>query len=251
MRSRLEARLLARCDVLTCDSGFTRDLVREIHGPVAAARLQVVPGWVDLSRFQILEDRTAAKRSLSWPTDRPVLFCLRRFVPRNGLDSLLDAATDLKLSGRTFHVVVAGDGELRESLVARAASLGLSVAVTFPGAVPDDRLPLMYGAADTFVLPTTELECFGLIAIEALACGRPVLATPVGAIPEVVGQLEPRWLATHPGRDELVALLGAFLDGELPTHAPEVLRAFVARRYSNPDRLAQLARLLLDEPEAA
>jgi len=80
---------------------------------------------------------------------------------------------------------------------------------------------------------------------------RDLTCRSTAAIPEVVGQLEARWLATHAGRVGLVALLSAFLDGELPTHAPAVLRPFVARRYSIHDRLSELARLLFDEPEAA
>jgi glycosyltransferase involved in cell wall biosynthesis len=249
IRSRLEARLLAHCDVLTCDSSFTRHLVREMHGPQPAARVRVVPGWVDLSRFQILEDRIAAKRSLSWPTDRPVLFCLRRFVPRMGLDVLIDAAGRLAASSQPFFLVLAGDGELRQGLMARALSLGLAGRVLFPGLIPDHQLPAMYGAADALVLPTTALECFGLIAIEALACGRPVLATPVGAIPEVLGRLELGWIARDASSDGLTLLIRTFLDGDLPAHLPEFLRTFVARNYSIDDRLPELTRLAMGEPQ--
>lgn len=245
VRSRLERRLLAQCDAVTCDSEFTRQLVARLHGNAAAARTSVVPGWVDLSRFRVIEDRRAAKRALGWPTDRPVLFCLRRFVPRMGLDALLAAAGRLKASGRAFHLVLAGDGELRPALRARADSLGLGACVDFPGVVPGDRLPTMYGAADAFVLPTAALECFGLIAIEALACGRPVLATPVGAIPEVLEAIEPRWLARDTSVEALAALLGDYLDGRIPAPAAGELHAFVDRRYAASRRLPELAALAL------
>jgi glycosyltransferase involved in cell wall biosynthesis len=225
--------------------------VRQVHGEALAARFRVVPGWVDLSRFRVIADREAAKVALGWPTDRPVLFCLRRFVPRMGLEALIDAAASLRASGRVFHLVMGGDGPLRENLVARTASLGLAGAVSFPGRAAEDLLATMYGCADAFVLPTAELECFGLIAIEALACGRPVLATPVGAIPEVVGQVEPRWIAGGDNHEALAALIGAFLDGRLPIPPPERLSAFVAQRYSMHDRVAELARLVIGEPEAA
>jgi glycosyltransferase involved in cell wall biosynthesis len=59
------------------------------------------------------------------------------------------------------------------------------------GFLPDNELPLYYQASDTFVLPTRELEGFGLVVAEALACGTPVLGTPVGAIPEILRELQP------------------------------------------------------------
>ncbi len=251
IRSRLEAWVLSRSNVITCDSNYTRGLVRSIHGPAAAGRMQVLPGWVDLSRFQIIENREAAKRSLDWPTDRPVLFCLRRFVPRMGLDVLLDAAVCVHSAGLRFHLVMAGDGPLRSQLMTRAVSLGLSGVATFPGAIGEERLPLMYGAADAFVLPSAELECFGLIAIEAMACGRPVLATPVGAIPETVGAFESAWVSAGAGAGDLAILLDSFIGGRLKTRSPVETRGFVAERHSVDDRVGELARLALGVPQAA
>src|SRR5207249_11624167 len=63
---------------------------------------------------------------------------------------------------------------------------------SFLGFIPDETLPSYYHAADVFVLPTRELEGFGLVTVEALACGTPVLGTPVGATPEVLSGLEDR-----------------------------------------------------------
>jgi glycosyltransferase involved in cell wall biosynthesis len=100
-----------------------------------------------------------------------------------GIDLLLRAAA--RVPG--LQVVVGGDGPLRGELEALAASL--KVPAKFVGYVPDDDLPALYRAADLFVLPTRALEGFGLVAIEAMACGTPALGTPVGAIPEVLGPL--------------------------------------------------------------
>jgi glycosyltransferase involved in cell wall biosynthesis len=118
--------------------------------------------------------------------------------------------------------------------------LGLERAVQFVGYVPEEVLPRMYAAADAFVLPTTELECFGLIAVEALACGRPVLATPVGAIPEILAEVEPHWLAVDESTEAIAQLLIAFLERKLPHHDPAHLRAAVARRYSKREVLNRL-----------
>ncbi len=70
----------------------------------------------------------------------------------------------------------------------------------------------MYGAADAFVLPTSELECFGLPVLESLACGRPVLAAPVGAIPELLRPFEPAWLADGSSPEAIADAAGPLPD---------------------------------------
>jgi glycosyltransferase involved in cell wall biosynthesis len=248
VRDRLEAKVIARSDIVTSDSRYTRDLAADVHGRAAADKVRVVPGWVDLARFRVIGDRVAAKRELGWPDDRPVLFSVRRFVPRMGLDALVDAAARLRAAGRDFLLVIGGDGPLRPALVARAAQLRLGESVRLPGRIPDHLLPVMYGAADAFVLPSAELECFGLIALEALACGRPVLATPVAAIPELLGGLEPAWLSETADADGLSALIGDYLGGRLPSRDPLALRAFVERSYSADRVIAELAELATGLP---
>lgn len=245
MHSRVERDCLLRSDIITCDSQFTRERTRAIHGASIASRVQVFPGWVDLSRFLIVTDRAAAKAALGWPADRPVLLCLRRLVARMGLDRLIDAAARLKAEGRAFFLVIAGEGPLASDLQARARRQGVADWIRFAGRVADEGVPLMFGAADAFVLPSAALECFGLIVIEALACGRPVLATPVGAIPEILRGLQPSWLASDAGEKALAALLGEFLDGRLPTPPPAALRAFVEREFSATLRLPQLVSCAL------
>ena len=81
-----------------------------------------------------------------------------------------------------------------ESLRQQIGRLKLTETVRLLGRVPDEDLATSYAAADCFVLPTAALECFGLIILEAYACGVPVIATPVAAIPEIVSQVSDRWL---------------------------------------------------------
>ncbi len=95
-------------------------------------------------------------------------------------------------------------------------AIRLARSVRFEGRVSDEVLPQMYAAADAFILPTAELGCFGLIALEAFASGRPVFATRVGAISEVVGAVEPRWLAEDGSVEALTRLLSDWLAGRLP-----------------------------------
>jgi glycosyltransferase involved in cell wall biosynthesis len=230
--NRIEAECLRRSEVITALSQYTKECVRRIHGDAISAKVKLIPGWVDTSRFKPVEDRIAIKRQLGWPLDVPVLFTLRRLVARMGLDRLLDACRLLETEGCRFHLVIGGDGPLRSKLERQTDSLGLTEPVTFMGRVADEWLPFTYAACDAFVLPSSELECFGLIAIEALSAGRPVLATPAGAIPEIIRELEPAWLARSSETNDIANLLREFLSGRLPVHTPAQLHDRICRRYS-------------------
>lgn len=231
MLNRIEADCLRRSRVITALSQYTIDCMSRIHGQELAKTTRLIPGWVDTSRFVPVEDRERAKETLGWPTDRPVLFTLRRLVARMGLDRLLDASHRLLREGLKFHLVIGGRGPLRGRLEEQARTLGLSTSVTFLGRVEDRDLPLAYAACDAFVLPTAELECFGLIALEALSAGRPVLATPVGAIPEVIRKFESSWLARSAEVEDIADLLRQYLTGKLPEHAPAQLHDQTHRDY--------------------
>ena len=103
-----------------------------------------------------------------------------------GLEILIRAMAILRRHVPEVLLLIGGMGSLRDDLESLTASLDLNDHVRFVGFVPDEQLPLYYQAADLFVLPTRELEGFGLVTVEALACGTPVLGTPVGATPEIL-----------------------------------------------------------------
>lgn len=242
---RIERRCLEFSDCITSDSNYTKSLLGRFHDVTIEQRANVVPGWVDLDRFKIVHDRQAAKSRLGWPMDVPVFFTLRRLVPRMGLDRLLLALQKVQAAGYNFYLVLGGSGPLRTQLETMVSDLGLLGCVLLIGHVPEDSLPLMYAAADAFVLPTMELECFGLIALESLACGRPVLATPVAAIPEILDRFEPRWLARDATVDAIAHLLIRFLENDLPAHDPQELRDGVAMHYARERVLSQLVTTAL------
>jgi glycogen(starch) synthase len=128
-----------------------------------------------------------------------------------------------------------------------AHELALEDCTRFIGHVADEALPDMYAATDAFVLPTTELECFGLIALEAMASGRPVLATPVGAIPEMLKPIEPGWLSRDNSAEAIAEKLASLLRRELPDHEPRLLRQEIAARYSQSHLLKKMTDIFLEE----
>jgi glycosyltransferase involved in cell wall biosynthesis len=95
------------------------------------------------------------------------------------------------------------------------------------------------------VLPTAELECFGIIALEALACGCPVLANAVGSIPEILNNFERSWLTSTPDAKGVANLMLDFLNRKLPVHLGQELREKVISKYSKQKVLKELAATVL------
>ena len=234
---RVESRCLALADRLTSDSSFTRqEIIRDYPRVVRSKTFSVLPGWVDPERFSIAGPTTDWQPELKRSPRRPVLLTIRALVPRNGLDMLIDAAARLKAEGLIFDLVIGGDGPLRLPLQEQVRSLALQDRVTLLGRMDDDRLPVLYRSCDLFVLPTRALECFGIIILEALASGKPVIATPVGSIPELLAPVYPEGLISEVSAAALADALGRHLRRpELESEAAkrrEQFRRYVLQNYT-------------------
>jgi glycosyltransferase involved in cell wall biosynthesis len=178
-------------------------------------KIRIVPGGVELRRFGRFASKHAAKEILGWPTDRPTVLTVRRLVHAKGVENLIDAVVAIRRVVPDVLIVIAGSGPLARDLKRRVRNLELDHWVCFAGFVPEEQLPTMYRAADLFVVPTVALEGFGLVVLEALACGTPVLVTPIAGLPEVVADLEPGLVLAGAGPDELARGIGDALCGRL------------------------------------
>jgi glycosyltransferase involved in cell wall biosynthesis len=245
--NRMERQCLYASSTVTALSDYTIRCVEDLHGSKIASRIQKIPGWVDVHRFSPRPNVMQLRRQLGWSSESPLLFTLRRLAPRMGLENLLAAFALLRRSDIRFHAIIGGGGPLETQLKQQCTDLGLDEAVTFVGRIPDAELPLAYAACDAFLLPTSELECFGLIALEALSSGKPVLATPVGAIPEIIQSIEPRWLAASASAPDLAELIGKYLGGQLPEHSTEELRRRMGQSYDVAALLPEYVKLILGE----
>ena len=144
----------------------------------------VVPNGADARVFHP-RDRAATRRDLDLPADERIITFVGALTPRKGIDTLIEAMGRLADETRPPLLVVAGIGELRESLDARIAELGIGDRVRFVGKVPHDDVALWMAAGDVFCLPSLS-EGLPTVVCEAMACGRAVVATAVDGTPEIV-----------------------------------------------------------------
>lgn len=185
---RLVVRRATRTFVL---SEFMRGQMADLDAGVAA-RTQLLPGGIDIDRF--CPDPSVARVGV----DAPLLFTARRLTPRTGVDRLVRAMPDVMRVHPNATLVVVGTGEMDHQLRRLASELGVSEHIRFLGSVSDKSLVDFYRRATLVVMPTVRLEGFGLTTAEALACGTPVVGTPVGAIPELLEPLDRSLISADP-----------------------------------------------------
>ena len=180
------------------------------HGRVDPARIRRIYYGVDAERLQPTRDRTRVRQELGLDEDTPVLVCVGRLAPQKDHSTLLAAVARLtgdraasEAARRTQLLVVGGDpfGDGLERVERRVRDLEVGGHVRLLG-IRDD-VPDLLGAADLFVLPSL-WEGLGLVFLEAMAVGLPVVATRVSAVPEVVSDGETGWLVP-PGDPEALA----------------------------------------------
>jgi glycogen(starch) synthase len=143
------------------------------------------------------------------PPAAPVLVAAGRLVGDKGFDVAIRALAALRAAQPDAVLRIAGDGPARPELEALAADLGVADAVELLGWVSPERLPEVLAAARVVVMPSRWEEAFGLVALQAAQVGRPVVATRVGGLPEVVADGETGTLVPV---DDVDAMAGAVLD---------------------------------------
>lgn len=187
---------------------------------VAPDDIRIIPGGVDVSRFSEQRSRQEARSVLGWPADRPTILTVRRLVRSKGIENLIDAVDIVRRGIPDVLLMIAGTGPLRDELAGRVHALGLERWVQFIGQMGAE-LPTVYRAADISIVPSIALEGFGLVVIEALACGTPTLVTPVTGLPEVVNDLDPALVLAGMEKAELARGITDALTGRvvLPTSA--------------------------------
>ncbi len=151
----------------------------------------VIPATVNPYFLTPIEDGQPAKESFGFSPKNPLLLFVGRLVPYKGLQILLQAFKWIHDKIPTVKLAIVGSGPLKSDLQEQCANLELSHVVHFLGVLPRRRLRDIYSACDIFVLPSrSRSEAFGIVQLEAMARGKPVVATTVGGVPYVVKENE-------------------------------------------------------------
>ncbi len=150
-------------------------------------KVEVIYNGVDLDRFKpILNVRAVIRKKLGIPDEAIVVATVRRLVYKNGIDTLLESAKITIQRKPQLVYLIIGKGPDFHEVKTRARQMGIEKNFVLAGFVSDQDLPNYYNAADFFVLPSKSGEGLPLVALEAMACGLPLVATNVGGIREVM-----------------------------------------------------------------
>ena len=157
---------------------------------IPECKIEVHPNAVDMRKFCPV-DKISTREKLGLPLDRPVILFVGNLVPVKGLNYLLEAFQNLISSenGKMPILLIVGDGSQKKELQSMAQNYQILEHVFFVGAKPHGDIPLWMNACDIFCLPSLN-EGMPNVILEALACGKPVVASAVGGIPEMLTHSE-------------------------------------------------------------
>jgi len=249
LRVETERLLIGDCNrIIASTQREKTDLMDYYQG--SPQRIAVIPCGVNLERFRPL-GREGARRRLGLGNQRLVLF-IGRIEPLKGIDQLIRSMSYLKQSHQPQLMIIGGDEHSRHEITRLqqlAREFDVADTVTFAGLVRHEELPYFYSAADVLAIPSYH-ESFGLVALEAMACGTPVVATDVGNLRDIIRDRDSGYVvadnAPHTLADKIAAVLS-----HSEMRSPQEIRAAVASYgWENIARQVteQCQQLLVDYP---
>ncbi|MFC1864601.1 glycosyltransferase [Chloroflexota bacterium] len=229
LRIETERDLAQNCHhIITATEKEKEELI--LHYGSSPERISVVPCGVNLELFQPI-DKKMARQQLGFADDKLILF-VGRIEPLKGIEQLLEAMTYLQNSQGLRLVIIGGDENSQyeiERLQGLSRDLQIQDSVIFQGLIKHERLPYFYSAADACVLPSY-YESFGLVALESLACGTPVVATDVGDLKNIIRQGETGYVVTDNTPRRLADKIALLLSRPSPdAKSTFLIRASVSR----------------------
>ncbi|MGW0764879.1 glycosyltransferase family 4 protein [Streptomyces sp. NPDC002676] len=237
-------------DAITYLGEYTRSRIATALTPHAAGRMVQLPPGVDEKTFHPASGGEEVRARLGL-TDRPVVVCVSRLVPRKGQDTLIKAMPRILAAEPDAVLLIVGGGPYERDLRRLARETGVEASVRFTGAVPWSELPAHYGAGDVFAMPCRtrrgglDVEGLGIVYLEASATGLPVVAGDSGGAPDAVLDGETGWVVRGDCVDDTAERIVVLLqDAELRRRMGERGRRWVEEKWRW-DLLAEKLKELL------
>jgi len=229
LRIETEGELARNCHHIIAPTEREKEELVQHYGS-SPERISVIPCGVNLELFQPM-NKEMAKQQLGFVDDKVILF-VGRIEPLKGIDQLLKAMPYLQNGQGPRLVIIGGDENSQyemERLQGLSRDLNVQDSVTFLGSTKQEKMPYFYSAADACVIPS-HYESFGLVALESLACGTPVVATDVGDLKSIIRQGETGYVVTDGTPAHLADKIALLLSRSRPDaeSAPSI-RASVSR----------------------
>ncbi len=192
---------------------------------------RVIPNAVDADTFNPDNSGTRIRKKYGIGKDEKVVLYVGRIVPHKGIHYLIRSAKHLN---DDVKYVIVGTGEYREYLMDLVRTNNLENRVIFAGRVPMKELPEYYAAADVFVLPSiSRLEAFGIVALEALASGVPVVVSDIPGVRDVIVEGRQGLLAEPMKPTNIAGKVRTILENpDMAKHMGELGRKIVEERYT-------------------
>ncbi|MCI0682541.1 MAG: glycosyltransferase family 4 protein [Gemmataceae bacterium] len=230
----LVGRVLKNASLLIANSDNTRRILLD-EWQMPAERVRTLHPGVDVQFFTPAPPSVEQRERLGWG-NRAVVLTVGRLQKRKGQDMMIRALPAIRQAVPNVLYAIAGDGEERQALEQLARELGVTLQVQFLGEVRDSELLACYQQCDLFALPNRavgqDIEGFGMVLLEAQACGKPVIAGASGGTAETMHIPETGRVVNCDGPDELAALVGDWLrDSGLRERMSRAARAHVAGRF--------------------
>jgi glycosyltransferase involved in cell wall biosynthesis len=208
-------------------------------------RFHIIYNSVDISRAALGQAKGEEfRRRHNIPPDRLVVTQVSWLIPEKGVDDLLIAARDVVAAEPKAHFLLAGDGAYRPHLEQAARDLCIESHVTFTGVVPDPLADGLYAASDVVCQMSRWEEVFGYVNAEAMATAKPLVATRVGGIPEIIDHGNTGFLVERRDTAAMAArILDLLRDPSLRRRMGEAGLRVVAEKFNHKTNVAQLIQL--------
>ena len=229
--ARLEKKTALAADIIVTISAYSFEKM-QVHYGIAPEKIRIVSNGVDTEKYRPPENQRELKRHFCLKEASPVVLFVGNLIPRKGLTYLVEAAQQVVKTYPDTQFVVVGDGPLKIQLIDRLIAVKLLDNFTFMSGLTDNELSAMYGCSDVFVLSSIQ-EGQGIVLLEALASGKPVVAFDIGGVNEVVINGETGLLARNRNSDDLAeALLRLLGNFELQQRLGFAGRRFVEENFT-------------------